>query len=190
MKLYYSANSPFARKVILCAQYLGLADEIELVSVDVFATDRNYLRINPLNKIPALETRDGQILANSPFICEYLDSLSFSSKVLPQGPDHWSVLHRQAIADGVMEAAVLRRHESLRSPDQFDSSYDQRQKEKISEGLSFLQNELPQFKSFRWVDTFAVQSVLWYLEHRFAHEAWPEKFPQLKQWYLSMTTTI
>jgi len=82
MKLYYSGTSPFARKVRVAAMILGLNSEIELVTTDVYvATD--YSKVNPLVKIPALTTREGQVITNSPFILEYLDFLSLGRKIIP-----------------------------------------------------------------------------------------------------------
>ena len=79
MKLYYSITSPFARKVRVAADLLGLESQIELISTDVYAKN-DYYRVNPLVKIPALQLRDGNTLTNSPFILEYLDSISLDKK--------------------------------------------------------------------------------------------------------------
>ena len=137
MKLYFSKTSPFARKVRLAALILGLDKEIELEIVDVFK-DPHYKEINPLVKIPTLKTRDGFLLSNSPVIVDYLDSLSFSKKVIPADESRWQALQFQSIADGVMDASVLRRLESLRIPEKQDQGFDLRQKRKLKMVLLIL----------------------------------------------------
>ena len=56
MKLFYSATSPYVRKVMVCAHELGLAGKIELLSTAVSPVETNATLAaeNPLMKIPAL----------------------------------------------------------------------------------------------------------------------------------------
>ncbi len=73
MKLYYAAASPFARKVYMSAIELGLDDRIELIDTHVIPGKENadYAnRVNPLRKIPVLETDDGLIILDSSVICD------------------------------------------------------------------------------------------------------------------------
>lgn len=187
MKLYYSPTSPYARKVRISAQVLGLEAEIELIQTDVYSPEKDYVnRVNPLNKVPALETREGQILINSPFICDYLCSLNPSNGLLPAfGPDRWMILNNQAVADGILDAAILRRYESQRSPEKQDAKFDLRQRDKIHEGFQFLEKNVFNFHSDLRLDGIAVMCALGYMEFRFAREKWLEKFPRLQAWYWS-----
>lgn len=180
MKLYLSKTSPFARKVRMTAQALGLTKEIEMISVDVYQKDDAYKKINPLIKIPALETRNGEMLTNSPFICQYLASLKSGSLFYPQGEDLWKALNIQSIADGGMEAAVLRRYEILRSPDKFDSSFDNRQKEKIHNALEYLSNKIMFLsKSELGIQEVSVICFIDYLHLRYSHEMLQNYYPRI-----------
>ena len=77
MKLYYSTSSPFARKIRIASQLLGFESEIELCVADL--SQKDYAQVNPLMKVPALITRQGTMLTNSPFILDYLnDSIKMS----------------------------------------------------------------------------------------------------------------
>jgi glutathione S-transferase len=185
MKLYYSPTSPFARKVILSASVLGLGHELELESADVYQRNISYVtRINPLNKIPALQTREGNLLVNSPFICDYLNSLPTVKKVIPtQGPERWKVLNNQAIADGIMEAAVLRRYEVLRKSHLRDPNFDKRQWDKINDSLQYFESHLAEFLGELQLDGITLLCAIGYLDFRFAHETWLERFPRLREWY-------
>ncbi|KAF0174529.1 MAG: glutathione S-transferase domain-containing protein [Alphaproteobacteria bacterium] len=120
MKLLYSPTSPYARKVRITVIEKGLADRVEIVGVDVLGKPDTVRASNPLAKIPALVLDDGTSLFDSPVICEYLDTLAPTPVLLPKGAARWGVLRRQALADGVMDAAFnlvmeRRRPEALRS---------------------------------------------------------------------------
>ena len=84
MKLYYVPISPFARKVILTASVLGIRDKLELISMDIFNAPENFRKINPLIKVPALETDSGEYLVNSPFICQYLSQTTPGCSFCPR----------------------------------------------------------------------------------------------------------
>ncbi len=185
MKLYYSATSPFARKVRIASMLLKLDSEIELVNTDVYAKN-DYYRVNPLSKIPSLTTREGQTLTNSPFILEYLDYLSLGKKILPfPGPERWPALHFQSIADGMMEASVLRRYESLRPVDRRDESFENRQKDKIKNALDFFEANHFQMKKDWVIAEISLACALGYLELRFSQENWLHHYPHLQNWYNS-----
>ncbi len=183
MKLYFSKTSPFARKVRMTATALGLQNEVELLSTDVYGNTDAYKKVNPLIKIPALETRSGEILTNSPFICQYLASLKPSEGFFPMSDQLWTALNIQSIADGGMEAAVLRRYESQRSADKFDQAFDNRQKDKILNALEFLQNHLAQLSTLKL--TVAEVSVICFVDYlhlRFANEKLENLYPRIFDW--------
>lgn len=183
MKLYYSITSPFARKVRVAALILGLDAEVELINTDVYAKN-DYYRTNPLAKIPTLITRDRQTLTNSPFILEYLDFISLGKKILPlSGPERWPALNLQSIADGLMEASVLRRYESLRPVDRQDEDFESRQKEKVVRSLEFFEARHFQMKKDWGVAEISLACALGYLELRFSQENWLKPFPHLTKWY-------
>jgi len=85
MKLRHATASPFVRKVMVVAHEHGLADRVELVPTTVSPVQANESLApeNPLMKVPSLTTDDGQVLFDSPVICEYLDSLAGGGKLFP-----------------------------------------------------------------------------------------------------------
>lgn len=116
MKLLHAPNSPYARKVRMAILEKGLTDRVTLVAANPAGADAASLRAaNPLGKVPCLVLDDGAGLYDSPVICEYLNSLNASPNLIPQsGPARWTVLRIQALADGVMDAAVSARMETMR----------------------------------------------------------------------------
>ena len=181
MKLLYSPASPFARKVIACAITRGLDGQIERVSVDAGASPEDLVVANPLGKIPTLVTDDGVAIYDSRVICEYLDSLGDAVALFPPaGGARWRALKFQAMGDGIMDAAVLRRGETMRPTEPARDRNMERQHDKIARTLAALERDLPH----RALDigTIAVACALGYLDLRFAQEPWRPAQPQLAAW--------
>jgi len=109
MKLFYAATSPFVRKCLVSAHELGLRDRLELLPAAAHPVnrDRTVVARNPLGKVPTLITEEGTALYDSRVICEYLNALGDGHLMPRQGPARWAVLVDQALADGIMDAAVL-----------------------------------------------------------------------------------
>src|SRR5690349_8003439 len=117
MKLYFSTNSPYARKCRVVTLEKGLKDQVEFVQVDPWANPPELLAVNPLGRIPALVTNDGMALCESPVICEYLDTLSPKPKLFPSSADvRVIVLGLAALADGIMDDAVAWVIETMKRP--------------------------------------------------------------------------
>ena len=143
MKLTLSPASPFVRKVRVLIHEAGAQDAVEMVDVSTtpMATDPAVAAANPLGKIPALIREDGTALYDSRVICRYLDDRLGAGLY---GGDVWDVLRREALGDGIMEAAVLTvyearfRDEAARSADWIGA-----QKGKIARALDALEAEGP-----------------------------------------------
>src|SRR5689334_21871621 len=107
MKLFYSINSPYARKCRVVTLEKGLANKVEFVKVDPWDNPPELLAVNPLGRIPALIAENGMALCESPVICEYLDTLSAKPKLIPVNvEERMQVLGLAALADGIMDDAV------------------------------------------------------------------------------------
>ena len=122
MKLFYSSTSPYARKVRLLVLEKGLAESVEMVTVDTANPSPELLAANPLGKIPALALDNGNAVFDSPVICRYLDGLAQPYFLPRAGQAELDVLCWEAVADGIADAAYnlvmeLRgRPENERSP--------------------------------------------------------------------------
>lgn len=182
MKLFYSAASPFARKVLACAVSREIVERIERISVNAQENPPALLAANPLGKVPCLVTSDGLALFDSPVICEYLDSIEGTVPMFPRaaGP-RLRALKFQAIGDGIMDAAVLRRGESLRPEEAARTQFMERQRAAIARTLDALEQDPPH----QHVDigSIAVACALGYLDFRFAQEPWRPTHPHLAAWF-------
>ena len=149
MKLYYSPSSPYARKVRVVAIETKLDKKIEMVNVALtpVAPNADVDKHNPIGKIPALSVK-GIDLFDSPVICEYLDSQHKGRKLFPRkGRDRWVALRQQAMADGLLDAALLARYEgALRPEDKRWPDWSQGQMKKINGVLDQLEAEAKSLK--------------------------------------------
>lgn len=186
MKLFYSAASPFVRKVMACAIARDLHERIALIPTNPHQSPPDLLAANPLSRVPCLVTEDGLALFDSPVICEYLDSREDSPPLFPRAAAaRWIALKRQAMADGIMDAAVLRRLEGMRPPEQARTAAMARAQAAIERTLAALAAEgLHQTLD---IGTISVGCALGYLDFRFAHEPWRPAHPLLAAWFAAFS---
>ena len=187
MKLFTAPASPFARKVLACAISRGIDKQIALIAADPWSSPADLLAANPLAKVPCLITEDGVALFDSPVICEYLDSVDSVSGALPlfpqSGGPRWRALKFQAVADGIMDAAVLGRRELSRPREAARDENMARQKGIVERSLDLLEREPPH----KGVDigSIAVACALGYLDFRWASEPWRPGRSHLTEWFES-----
>ncbi|MFC0388247.1 glutathione S-transferase N-terminal domain-containing protein [Muricoccus vinaceus] len=185
MRLFSSSASPFARKVIACAIARGLDGGIEIVPTNAHVSPPELLAGNPLSKVPLLLLEDGTPVFDSPVICDYLDTLGDAPPLMPpSGPARLRVAIMQALADGIMDAAVARRMQVALPQDEGRQAFDARQKAAVTRGLDRLEAAPP--AGLEDVGAIAVACALGYLDFRFAHEPWREGWPGLAAWLASV----
>ena len=187
MKLYVSPASPFGRKASIVIAELGLGDRVDQQPATVTPITRNdeVARANPLSKIPTLLLDDGSALYDSPVICEYLDQLSGSPRLFPAaGAAKWAALRRQALADGLMDAAILLRYEIALRPEAMRwPEWMAGQKGKITGALDAMDREAANFGSGFDIGHVAMACALGYLDLRFGDLKWRDGRAALASWF-------
>jgi glutathione S-transferase len=186
LKLFYAAASPFVRKCLVAAIELGIRDRIELVPAAAHPVNRdaNVVARNPLGKVPTLITDDGLVLYDSRVICDYLNREGDGSLVPRNATERLRVLTRQALADGVMDAAVLTRYETLARPEALRwNDWITGQLAKVNSGLDALEGEAATFGDRIDLSTIAFACALDYLDFRFASLGWRDARPNTSAWF-------
>ncbi len=186
MKLYVSTTSPFARKAQAVVIETGLAGRVAMVAAHPFAADSPVPGVNPLGKIPALVLDDGTALAESPLICEYLDTLHGGPSLIPaEGPERWRALRWQTLGDGIMDAGVARRVEALFHPEgQRSEAWVERKRAATARALDALEGEVEALAAAPVsIGHLAVGCALGYLDFRYAADGWRQGRPRLADWY-------
>ena len=183
MKLCYSPTSPYVRKVMVVAIETGLDGQIEKLTKNVWAPDTDTVNFNPLGKVPALILDNGTTLFDSPVICEYLDSIGNGGFFPKEGEARWNALRLQALADGVMDAAILRLLEGKRDEGTRSENWITRQKSVMERGLDALENDLDRLGGDLTIGGITVGVMLSYLDFRYVADNWRTSRPGLADWY-------
>ncbi len=187
MKLYYSPTSPYVRKVTACLIELGLADQVERVSMNVWAdTAAPYREINPLGKVPTLVLQDGSVLFDSPLICEYLVSIAGSDKqqiLTPNEPKRAQEAKLwHAAADGITDACVLRFLELKRDEAQRSPSWQARQETSIKKTCAWFAQQPLAAHGFS-LGSLSLATTLEYVDLRYGDYDWRKDHAVLASWH-------
>jgi glutathione S-transferase len=192
MKLRYSPTSPYVRKVMLVLHETGQLARVALApaSGTPVAPDEGVVAANPLGKIPALEREDGPTLFDSRVICRYLDSLHSGRKLYPEPPALWTTLTLEALADGLVDAAILCVYETRLRPEEIRfAPWVEGQRLKVTRALDALEaGWLAHLRGPTDMGALAVACALGYLDLRFPDLDWRAARPGLAAWMETAAT--
>jgi glutathione S-transferase len=185
MKLIGSLASPYVRKVriVLAEKKLDYVFELD----DVWSPDSQIRYSNPLAKVPCLIMDDGSGMIDSRVIAEYLDTLTPVCKLLPSSGNSRTradIKCWEALADGILDAAVLMRLEQTqRAEGERSVSWVARQKNKVILGLGVLSVRLGDSpfcvgNHYTLADV-AVGCALGWISFRFPEIAWRDDYANL-----------
>ena len=185
MKLIGAITSPYVRKVRIVMAEKKL--DYKFVTEDVWSATTQLTATNPLGKVPCLVMEGGEALFDSRVIVEYLDTLSPVGKLIPAtGRERAEVKTWEALADGLLDAAILARLEATwpgRKDSERSPAWIERQMKKIHDSLAAMERALAQrpycVGNHLSLADIAVGSALGYLDFRFAQIDWRSTHPQL-----------
>jgi len=185
MKLIGTTTSPYVRKVRIVMSEKKL--DYQFIEENVWAADTRITQHNPLGKVPCLLTDGGEAIHDSRVIVEYLDTLSPVGKLIPSpGRERAEVKTWEALADGVLDAAVLARLENTwpgRTDAERSPAWVDRQLDKIRHSLAAMSSglgEKPYCSGIHLsLSDIAVGCALGYLDFRFSQLDWRSAHPNL-----------
>ena len=189
MKLIGSITSPYVRKVRIVMAEKKL--DYQFVTEDVWSASTHIHASNPLGKVPCLIMEGHEAVFDSRVIVEYLDTLSPVGKLIPaSGRERAEVKTWEALADGLLDAALLARMEAV-WPERKDSERSQawidRQLDKIQHALQAMSNGLgdkPYCSGIHLsLSDIAVGCAVGYLDFRFPQIDWRTPYPNLHKLY-------
>jgi glutathione S-transferase len=197
MKLIGSLSSPYVRKVRIVMAEKKL--DYQLVLEDVWGSDA-ILKMNPLGKVPCLVMEGQDSITGAVFdsrvIVEYVDTLSPVGKLIPSaGRERCEVRTWEALADGIMDAAILTRLEQTwagRTPEQRSAAWADRQLGKVNAALAAMSQGLGEKAwcsgtHFTLAD-ISVGCALGYLDFRFPAIDWRQAHPNLARHFEKLST--
>jgi glutathione S-transferase len=180
--LLYQTHSPYARKVLVFAHEAGLVERIDVVHYETSPTARNdeVFAQNPLGKVPVLLRPGLPAIFDSDVICAYLDTLHDGGKLIPAaGEVRWHALRLAAVAQGMADAGIAIRWETVRRPEELRyPALRDGYAEKLHASYAWLEGELDTGAA-----VLALATTLDWLEFRdlpsFRHHA------RLSKWFAS-----
>ena len=175
MKLLGSLTSPFVRKarIVLAEKRIEYTFELD----NPWDEKSKVPDANPLGKVPVLVLEDDSTLFDSRVIVEFLDSVSPISRLIPgNNREKIEVKRWEALADGVLDAAVAVVLERRRPAKQKSEATIKRQIEKIERGLAVMSRDLDD-KPWCTGNTFTLADIacgvaLGYLDFRHGAYDW------------------
>jgi len=184
MQLYCMGPSPFSRKVRVAAIELGVADRVHIREQNPYDGSAGFHAINPLARIPALETDEGGVLYDSPVIIDYLNTLAGGTLVPAAGPGRWDALRRQALGDGILDTALPLRAELLRQSQLQSAELVTRLRATVERSLDAADAE-PALAHPGEIDVgaIAIACALGWLQFRFPDWDWRGNRPRLATWF-------
>ena len=189
MKLIGAITSPYVRKVRIVMAEKKL--DYQFLLEDVWSADTHIAEDNPLGKVPCLIMEGGEALFDSRVIVEYVDTVSPVGKLIPPGGrDRAEVKTWEALADGLLDAAILARREAHwpgRADGERSQAWIERQMKKIDDTLAAMDRALAERNYCMGIHLsladIAVGCALGYLDFRFATIDWRSDHPNLGALY-------
>jgi glutathione S-transferase len=185
MKLFYTERSPYARKVRVVAAHHGLP--LEIVEVQLRPIPPELSALNPLAKVPSLALDSGELIADSPVICAYLDGIGTQATLLPvDALERARISTLEAIADGILDSAVAIVLEHLLRPETTrDANVIKKHADTMARGVVWLATQLPALQTLH-LGSIAVAVALDYVRNRMGDygitQTWATDQPELTAW--------
>src|SRR5487761_2364234 len=186
MKLLGSTSSPYVRKARLVLLEKSIPHEY--VVDPPTEPGSLVLKLNPLGRIPTLVLDDGFCVFDSSVIADYADSLSDSQILIPREDPvaRLRVKRWEALADGMMDSAIVVRMESLRPAEQHNQAILDLHNTAISKALDYASELIGspwcEGEAITLAD-LALVSALLYLDLRQAERDWRGSHKNLATWF-------
>ncbi len=140
MKLYGSLTSPYVRKVRVVIKEKNLP--VELIVDDPWSEQSRIPRMNPLGKVPTLLLDDGEAIYDSALVIAWLD-FRFQCGIVPsEQKGYWDCMKWHALANGILDATVVRVLESRRPREKQMPRVMAREKVRIDRALAQIESRM------------------------------------------------
>ncbi len=191
MRLYVTPASPWVRRVRVCILELGIEDKFEYVQTrwphewgtQTVEPSPEFVADTAVRRIPALVTRDFT-LSESHAICDYLNGEFGTYRLLArEGAARWKALAAISIANGAIEAQIMRRAELLRGNVNRSDDFIAKMRDRQMRCLAALERDhLPSFGANFDLAQITTAVACGYDEWRYG-PGWRQIAPKLAAWY-------
>lgn len=185
MRLLMSPPSPYSRKVRVMLRETAQLTDVEEVNVTTspLASDPGVVAANPTGRIPVLIRDDGPAIHDSRVITRFLDARA-GAGLYPEA-HLWEVLTLEAMADGILDSALILTYEGrFRVPEQQSVEWMDAHWGKIRRAVDAIED--------RWIShlggpldaaQIALGVALGYLDLRHDARNWRQGSARLADWH-------
>jgi glutathione S-transferase len=184
MKLFYSGNSPYARRTRIAARECGLGARVEEIDSTTLTADGHpLLAYGPGAKVPALQTDSGAFLCETLIITRYLNEHG-NGQLIPSSADE--MLELEGIGSLLMDSLFVRAQENRREPGESSPAFIAKESERAARCYDALDAKLTGTAATVDLGTIAAVTSLGYANWRHADDNWRSGRDGLAKWYDEM----
>jgi glutathione S-transferase len=183
MRLFYSPTSPYARKARIVAREKGLLPRLEEMQCDPWSDPAALRFVNPLGRVPALVTDEGEALYDSPVICAYFNDQSPLPALIPLGEGRYRILAAEALADGMIDTAVSLVLEGRRPEPERSAKMALRWLDTIDRAVLGMAEAVPHLPGELTIGHISIAVALGYLDFRLPQVDWRTGHEALATWH-------
>lgn len=184
MKLYYSGNSPYARRPRIAIREAGLTGTVEEVNLKSPEERVELLgKMGPGTKVPALQTDNGVFLCESLIIAKFLDEVS-GGKLYPKEQKERELAYQvEGVASLLMDSLFHRSHEKRRDPSEQSPGEIEKEGKRAQRCYDELEKLLPQYADKIHMGSMTVIASLGYADWRHPDDNWRGGRNNLAAWF-------
>ena len=183
MKLFYSDNSPYARRPRIAIREAGLMDSVE--EVEAAGDDREPMlfKYGPGAKVPGLLTDSGAYLCETLLINIYLNEMS-GGQLYPKDQNARDLAFQiDGVASLLMESLFYRSHENRREDDEKSHGFIDKELARANRTYDSLENLVDKFGDDLHLGLISVVASLGYADWRHPRDEWRIGRPKLTTWF-------
>lgn len=184
MKLYFSGNSPYARRPRIAIREAGLTGTVEEVSLKSPEERVKLLgEMGPGAKVPALLTDNGVFLCESLIIAKFLDEVS-GGKLYPKDPKERELAYQvEGVASLLMDSLFHRSHEKRRDASEQSPAEIKKEGERAQRCYDELKELLPKYEDKVHMGAMTAVASLGYADWRHPDDNWRGGRDKLAAWF-------
>lgn len=184
MKLYFSGNSPYARRPRIAIREAGLTGTVEEVNLKSPEERVELLgKMGPGTKVPALQTDNGVFLCESLIIAKFLDEVS-GGKLYPKEQKERELAYQvEGVASLLMDSLFHRSHEKRRDPSEQSPGEIEKEGKRAQRCYDELEKLLPNYADKIHMGSMTVVASLGYADWRHPDDNWRGGRDKLAAWF-------
>lgn len=186
MKLFYTINSPYARRARMAVREAGLSGRVEEVEIVRERNDAVLSENGPGGKVPAMLTDSGVFLCESLIIARYLDELSGGRLYPADAAAREFTLHVEGVTCVLMDSLYIRTHENRRDPSERSPGLIEKETARAARCYDALDRLVDRFDDRIHMDKVTAVACLGYADWRHPGDDWRGGRAKLAAWFEEM----